>query len=125
MAMTYLGNMDGFQSVATHQYSVESLSWLDDATDVSLLAGDLDGDGKQDILVVDDKKHYMMHAGIDGQLSPLLLPPFNNPFLLSPLIAPIYLIDVLKIIHINTKVDVPMGLAQKKIKLLFGVIGFF
>ncbi|MCJ8273496.1 MAG: FG-GAP-like repeat-containing protein [Psychrosphaera sp.] len=68
-AMTYLGNAQGLQSIAAHQYNVESLGWLNDAADVSLLAGDFDGDGKQDILVVDEKKHYMMHAGIDGQLS--------------------------------------------------------
>jgi hypothetical protein len=35
----------------------------------SLLSGDFNGDGKQDILVIDEKTYYMMHAGIDGQLS--------------------------------------------------------
>ncbi|NQZ09858.1 MAG: VCBS repeat-containing protein, partial [Algicola sp.] len=68
IAMTYFGHAQGLQTVATHQYNVESMPWLDSATDVDLLTGDFSGDGKQDVLVVSSKKHYLMHVGIEGEL---------------------------------------------------------
>jgi hypothetical protein len=55
----------------TPMNSVDSMNWLNDATEVELLAGDFNGDNRQDIVIVSvaAKKHYVMHAGVDGQLS--------------------------------------------------------
>ncbi|NQZ10326.1 MAG: VCBS repeat-containing protein, partial [Algicola sp.] len=69
VAMTYLGYKDGFRSAAAHQYNVDSLTWLGDTTDISLIAGDFNGDNRQDIVVVSAQKRYVMHAGVNGQLS--------------------------------------------------------
>ncbi len=69
IAMTYFGYAQGLQSVATHTYRSDSLSWLDNAAEFDFLTGDFSGDGKQDILAVSSNKHYLMHAGDAGALT--------------------------------------------------------